>query len=492
MINAGYMLKTKSFFLFLLPVFFVLHGFIENYDFVPVKDAVLLTAVYLGSSLLIVLLSWLLFRDFTKAALFAFCILCLHFFFGSIHDFVKKTAPGSFIAKYSFLLSAIGVIFILLAVLLKKRKKPLQAVTRFLNLLFLLLMLVDIVMLSGKIARHQKISSALPPGFMSCATCSKPDIYFILADEYAGNTELKDLFQFDDSSFLRQLAARNFHTIPGSFSNYNYTPFALASILNMDYLALEGKARGKPDLAYCYEKIKNNIVLRFLQSQGYQFYNYSVFDFEGQPARTRETFLPAKTRLITAQTFLSRFDRDIRFNLVTKFKSKSSLKIITYANKKNNEHIDALTKQIAGTKTGAPKFVYTHLMMPHYPYYFDRNGIEQPFETLLEGRQTNKQAYIEYLRYANKKLLELVDHIQKSSTVPPVIILMGDHGFRHFTEPVAPEYHFLNLAAVHLPGKPYSRFTDSLSGVNLFRVILNSSFGQQLPLLKDSTIYLAD
>lgn len=131
-------------------------------------------------------------------------------------------------------------------------------------------------------------------------------------------------------------------------------------------------------------------------------------------------------------------------------------------------------------------------MMPHYPYYFDKKGKEQPFESLQEGNQGNKAAYIEYLQYANKKILALVEHIQKSSASPPIIILMGDHGFRHFNKPVDTKYYFLNLASVYLPSKNYSGFNDSLTGVNLFRTILNTSFNQKLPYLKDSTIYLRD
>jgi hypothetical protein len=317
-------------------------------------------------------------------------------------------------------------------------------------------------------------------------------MYFILADEYAGNKELKDLFQFDDSVFSHQLQKLDFHIIPYSHSNYNYTPFSLASILNMNYLGLQGKDRGKSDLTYCYESIRDNKLLQFLRSDGYNFYNYSVFDFEGQPARTMETFLPAKTRLITAQTFLSRFNKEIRFNFVYRWKSKRNLKIITYYNKTNNENIYSLTWKLAEQRTPQPKFVYTHLMMPHYPYYFDRNGKEQPFEKLLEGNQTNKEAYIEYLQYSNNKLIELVQHILKSSASPPIIVLMGDHGFRHFMEPVDLKYYYLNLVSVHLPSKNYAGFSDSLNGVNLLRALLNAQYGQHLPFLKDSTSYLKD
>jgi phosphoglycerol transferase MdoB-like AlkP superfamily enzyme len=131
-------------------------------------------------------------------------------------------------------------------------------------------------------------------------------------------------------------------------------------------------------------------------------------------------------------------------------------------------------------------------MMPHYPYYYDKDGKEQPFEKLLEGNQSNKEAYIGYLRYANKRLIELVQHILQSAPSPPIIVLMGDHGFRHFIKPVDLKYYFLNLVSVHLPSKNYAGFSDSLTGVNLFRAVLNAQYGQHLPYLKDSTSYLKD
>jgi phosphoglycerol transferase MdoB-like AlkP superfamily enzyme len=129
-------------------------------------------------------------------------------------------------------------------------------------------------------------------------------------------------------------------------------------------------------------------------------------------------------------------------------------------------------------------------MMPHYPYYYDKNGNEFPFELLIEGNQVNQHNYIEYLQYSNKKLLELVDHILKNSSTPPLIILMGDHGFRHISEAIDPKYYFCNLVSVHLPGNNYKAFTDSLTNVNLLRTVLNTSFGQRLPYLKDSTIIM--
>src|SRR5688500_14863518 len=136
-------LKNKPVFLILLPVFFVFHGFTENYDFVPVKDAFLLAVIYTAVALAITGVAWLYFRDLTKAALIAFLVTGYNFIFGSIQDSLRLHFPGSFLSRYSFILPVSLIVFLLLVVFLKRRKYPLQKITLYLNLLFLLLMAID-------------------------------------------------------------------------------------------------------------------------------------------------------------------------------------------------------------------------------------------------------------------------------------------------------------------------------------------------------------
>jgi hypothetical protein len=491
--RLAHTIKTKPLFLFLLPVFFVLHGFRENYDFVPVRDALHLTGLYLLASAVLIVIFWWLFRDIRRAGLFAFLIMGFHFFFGSIHDTAKKWFPDTFIIKYSFILPAVFLFFIILIIFFRKKKPVLLRTTLYLNVVLLILIIMDVGLLLAKtIQLENKEIGMLPSEMIPCDSCSKPDVYVIIPDEYAGNTELKEILKFDNSEFINQLTQRGFHTIPYSFSNYNYTPFSIASILNMQYLYLEGRNRSKPDVTYCFEMIRDNRLLSFLAFHGYDFYNYSFFDFKGQPARVRESFLPAKTRLITGQTFLSRFDRDIRYHLITRFKSKAELRRQTYKNKANNENILHLTTKTTTEKTSKPKFIFTHLMLPHYPYYYDKDGNEYPFEQLVEGTQGNQEQYIQYLLHSNKRLLTLIDHILKSSRTTPMIVLMGDHGFRHFVQPVDQRYYFLNHASILLPSNNYSQFSDSMSAVNILRTAMNTEFGQKMPYLKDSMSYLKD
>jgi hypothetical protein len=481
------LLKMYPLFLYLLPVFFVLHGSAENYDFVPFGDAIILTAIYILSTFVVFIICRLFCGNWLKASLLAFLLVAFNFFFGSLHDGLRSQFPGSFIVKYIFLIPFFVILFILVIIGLKRTKKNLRPALYYLNILLLVLVFIDTVWLTSKVLDPKKDKTVLSNGFTQCTNCDQPDVYLIIADEYPGNTELKDLFNFDNSPFLDQLANRGFHTVPNSSSNYNYTPYSIASILNMDYLDLDREGK-QPLLAYTYETTSENKILQFFQYQGYKIHNYSLSDFKGYPSHAQETFLPVKTKLITSQTFLSRMEKELGFHWI--LRSKRAMKKLVYRSNNNNEKLSQLVIQTSGKKTRVPKFVIAHLMMPHYPYYYDKNGNEFPFDLVIEGNQDNQHNFIEYLQYSNKKFLTLIDHILNNSTNPPVIILVGDHGFRHFKKPVERKYYFRNLMSVHLPTKNYSAFTDSLTNVNLLRTVLNTSFNQRLPILEDTTIIM--
>ena len=202
--------------------------------------------------------------------------------------------------------------------------------------------------------------------------------------------------------------------------------------------------------------------------------------------------MPGSISLITSQTFASRILKDINYNISTgKWKLDWGLERRTYEHLRNNENIIRAVKNKASEKTNVPKFIYAHLMMPHYPYYFNSKGHALPTQQLLNGQETNRGNYIEYLQYCNRRILGLVENIMANSD-SPVIMLLGDHGFRQGIGKDEHKYAFMNLNAIYLPDKKYSLFYDSISNVNQFRIFFNTEFKQQLPLLNDSTVFLWD
>jgi hypothetical protein len=486
-------MQKFPFYLILLPLFFVFHGFVDYYDIVRLNDVLRLLALYSTASLLLWGLAYLLFHCWQKAALFAFSLLCFHFFFGSLHDLLKNTPGTALLAKYSFVLPFSLVFFIGVFYFLKKTKGPFLKLSRYLNILLLVLIASDVPPLATKLGWNSaKRSAGTTTFFTACDTCSKPDIYLIIADEYAGQTQLKELFQFDNSGFENALRKRGFHLVQDARSNYNSSPFSVASMFNMNYLeGIEGDDDKKHDVKLCFEQINRNNMVRFFKGAGYQLINYSIFNFDHQPSTNLIPFFPTNDRLISAQTFWSRLERDLFFHLHLAFDSQPKINRPYYDVLRSNEENIAQLQREVSRMSLQPRFVYTHVMMPHYPYYFDKEGNPFPAETIGQDGPFGKESnYVSYLQYSNKKFLTLIDHILLRSKIPPIIIFMSDHGFRFYNPSLDLKYQFMNINAVFLPNKNFQDFYTGLSNVNQFRVLLNAAFGQKLPILKDSTIFI--
>ncbi len=491
-VDLANIISKRPYYLLLLPIFFVLHGFMENLGVVPAKDAIELLGIYLFSTGLVLLLIWLVMRNLPGAAFYTFLLMCFFFFFGVIHDFLKSALDNNFFSRYSFILPFSLVAFIALYFYSRSSKRTFRKTTVYLNTLFIVLLLIDITLLITKISSPIKEKTG-QRAWIPCTDCPKPDIYLIIADGYPGKIELRDLMQFDNTAFVSRLTKRGFNVIDSSTSNYNFTPFSIASMLNMDYLnKIQGSNSNREDMRICYTTIKQSAILQYFNSQGYELYNYSIFDFEEDPSLARPTFLPGRTSPITSQTLLKRLEKNLAHNLVTKFKIPFLQHWLNNVELKNNTKLYSKTKELASKKTNKPRFVYTHIVMPHYPYYFDSTSNKTAEELLSIENATNLELFKGYLVYANNKYLELIDHIQENTDAKAIIIFASDHGFREFKDPVDKRYHFLNLNSVYFPDGNYSGFYNGMSNVNIFRAIMNSHFNQELPMLRDSTSFLRE
>jgi hypothetical protein len=487
----------KEYFLLGLPLFFVLHGYLDHYGDIPCKDAFFLAGEYLGSVLIFALVFALIFRSFRKGAVFSFGIFCFYFFFGAAHDTLKEALGISFLVTYSFILPATFFIFLVLFLYLRKAKGSFHGFTRYLNLVLLVLLVLDVVLILAKSAKVQsvppsiKIPAAAPEVQLSSSNdFPYPDIHLIIADEYAGRRSLKELFDFDNMPFEDSLRRRGFYVVDNSRSNYNYTVASMASLFQMDYLTeLEGK---KTEDIYRVSKalINQNRFVDTLLGKGYRIRNFSVFDLAGQPP-FEEPYFPQKTNLITDNTFFARVKADIGYHAALTFKVNSELDKVKaslrHELEAENRKMDAVVSE-AATAVGAPRFFYTHLMMPHDPYLADSAGNLMRLHDLFGRPSDEKKRYLGYLQYCNRQLLSFIDNLQQYSVRPSVILLMSDHGFRRAGTPV--DYHFNNLNAVYFPDENYSGYYPQLSNLNQLRMLLNKQCGDRWPLLADSCVHL--
>jgi len=483
----------KPIFLVLLTVFFVLHGYTENFDVIPVADSLYLLGVYIAASILVCWLFWLFYHDVGKSAIMSFAIMAFQFFFGSLQDTLKAGFAQGFFSRYSFLLPFFLVVFLLIIVGLRRRKNGVARVSAYLNVLFALLILIDLVWLADKaLSTYDRNRPTSSHNIASCDTCARPDIYFLLFDEYSSSTALRELWNYDNDDLDNFLRQKGFSIQAYSRSNYNFTPFSIASTLNMDYLDIPNpRACTVKDYSACVSSIRNNRICSMLEALGYEIVNYSIFDLDKNPSPVVEDFLPLKTKLITSQTFLSRIRKDLFYHLLTgKFEIPWLSSDLIYTTYHNNEKIINATLKESMSVSVKPKFVYSHIEMPHPPFYYSQDRKQTDRNVLVEeNNKLSPSSYLGYLPKTNLVIKQLVNSIITNAKRPVVIILMGDHGFR--TRQPEP-YHFRNQNAVYTSFSTDNWFDPNISNVNEFRVLSNHLFQTSFSLLKDSTVFLRD
>ena len=150
-----------------------------------------------------------------------------------------------------------------------------------------------------------------------------------------------------------------------------------------------------------------------------------------------------------------------------------------------------------------PTFVFSHMLIPHPPFVFDRNGNFISGE--MVKKRSNKENYIEQLIFTNKKVEELIDKLISNSEVSPIIILQADEGpfprryriqGRDFNWKQASKTELRQkmgiLNAYYLPDFDKNVLYPSITPVNSFRLILNHYFNTHYKLLPDKNYAFVD
>jgi hypothetical protein len=131
------------------------------------------------------------------------------------------------------------------------------------------------------------------------------------------------------------------------------------------------------------------------------------------------------------------------------------------------------------------------VLKPHSPYVFDREC-----GTLPRAKEVDReQPYLAQVECINRMLLQTVGEILRTSEVPPIIILQGDHGTKflgatgyaraELVPPAAARERVGAFGAYYLPGGGAAAFGDTVTVVNVLGNVLRHYFGAQLPRAGD-------
>ena len=485
------LLKKYPFFLLLFSLFFFLHGWAENYSSISFSEAFLVGLSVFVVNIILFVIFYFFTRKILYAALITFFVIVWYFFFGAIHDFIKSTILLYPIKRYSVFLPLVLLATIFWIIYLKKRERHWQKFSLYLNMLFITFCLIDLLKLGYNAAAKSKTVHTIK--FNYAAVRSKPDVFLLLFDEYPSYKSLKDSFGFENKEMENFLTKNSFKSLP-IHSNYELTVFSMAAMFNMNYVAngYNPNAVSQKDEQQRFNEIKNGEVFNIFKKMGYKIENNSIFDIQNAPGVSGEnSFLLGHGFLLTDKIFLNRLNKDVGWSFpLWLVKLLPFLRHQTeYSHRDDNLITEKKALSLPDKSSKSPIFLYTHLLLPHGPYYYDSAGTEIPFQVFNQPNSwNNRQNFISYLKYTNKIAERLITKIQ--STKPhAIIIFMSDHGFRFYNdEKTFQEAFFENMCYINFPDKNYGSFSQPITNVNFFSYLFNNQFGQEIRYLKDTSL----
>ncbi len=430
----------------------------------------------------------LILRDKYKAGIIASLLIILFFSYGHIYNYIEgKSFSGLIIGRHRWLiliwmgLLAIGIWWVL------KKLLDTQTTTKVLNIIAVIALVFPIMQLglySFRTINQATLGYASSGEFEYLSPPPNqrlPDIYYIILDGYSRDDILNKYYDLDNSHFLQRLQAMGFYVARCSQSNYAQTQLSLASSLNHDYLEnIDARfTSGNKSRLGLTELIQHSTIRKALESFGYKIV---AFDSGYEPTRLRDADLYLSPQvvadindfenLLLRTTFGRVFAEGIAFlNLPPDWETRDQ------AHRERILFTLAELRQLS--ELPGPKFVFVHIVSPHWPHVFGPNG--EP----VHERPDSVSGYRNQVIFINSQIEPILQQLISQSEPAPIIIIQGDHG--SIIE--SPQRRMSILNAYYLPEGGGQSLYENISPVNTFRLILIYYFAGNAPLRADLSYY---
>jgi len=494
-------LKNIPFYPFLLAIFPILSLLGNNIQEVDPRVALRSTAISLGATLLVFLAARLILRSWPRAALLSSFLLVLFFSYGHLYHALREIPSlGLQLARHRYFIPAYALMALLgIFWIVWKVKQPANP-TLALNLAAILLLVFPAYQVTGALLRTsiatEQQTAALSAGELPIQSPQgMPDVYFIVLDMHTRSDALQQDFGHDNSDFINGLRELGFYVADCSRSNYPETSQSLISALNMDYVStlsqqMADQGRDPNDITVL---IKQSLVRYQLEAVGYQTY---AFESEYEWSRLTDAYhylrsteapytllQPFEAMLIQSTALL--IWADTTYQAATETSDNPFHGINASLENHVNQQLFILDYLPGLATVNEPKFVFAHIIVPHIPFVFEADGSIVSDPGFYSGRLSEPidrehllQGYVNQVTFIDTRILEVVRQILQDSAEPPIIVIMGDHGLEA-------DNRLAILNAIYLPGEGSQHLYPSITPVNTFRVIFNTYFGANYPLLPD-------
>lgn len=436
----------------------------------------------MGTAILLTIFKIVL-KDWYVAGIFTTLALVLFFSYGHFYAELENTQFfGIPLGRHRYWIPTWIAIFVFSFWWGKGRGWNFEALTKILNIIAVFALIIPVLQIAryqirSSQARSQVDGSGIVSNLMLSGDTAPPDIYYIILDGYARDDILSKFYELDNSEFLNKLSQLGFSIAYCSQSNYAQTQLSIASSLNANYLEninerykIGNKSRsGLPEL------IKNSAVRQSLESMGYKIV---AFDSGYDATRIEDADEYYSPKVIQdINDFEDLFIRTTFARVITE--GIAFLNLPPNWEARDNAHRERILYTLDKLKDipdiEGQKFVFTHIISPHWPHVFGPEG--EP----VHEHPDSVSGYKNQVIFISNQILSVIEEIIKNSEVPPIIILQGDHG----SVIESPQRRMSILNAYLLPDGGDVLLYEGITPVNTYRLIFNYYFGSDLPFLED-------
>jgi hypothetical protein len=490
---------------FAFAIFPILALLSTNITEVSPRVALRSLVISLTATLILLIITFIITRNWKKAALTTTLFLLLFYSYGQVYELLQKhPIIGFSLGRHRYLIVIYALLILVGLWLIFIRIKNFNNISQVLNFIGIILLVYptfQILYYSVHTAlSDQRMVNVSPPINSPVVPDNKklPDVYFLVLDGYTRADALKQDFGYDNSTFLNSLRDMGFYVADCSRTNYVNTHSSLVSTLNMDYkpaLRDELAAQGFTTQEDLWLLIKNSKVRGLLESLGYKtisfesgfpwsrfqdadiYMQYTGVPYEMQVMQPFEAMLIRSTALLiwSDTTYKSLPDYKHTIFGATNFPFEFHI----------NQQLYILDQLPHLASFPGPKFVFAHILITHYPFVFDENGnilTDPGFYSKNNNEPIDEEHFIEGytngIKFTNSQLTDILHTLITKSDNPPIIVMMGDHGL---TE----DSRSSNFNAYYLPGDAKKVLYPTITPVNSFRLIFDTIFGTHYGLLPD-------
>jgi len=434
----------------------------KNYDELIFQD-ILISLAIVSVSIIIWIVIRKIIKNSNKAALITGVGVVFFFYFGYVQDALNGILVSNIpVNKTSILVPISIIIFIILTIYFIKSKNNFESIIKIANVVSITLILVVCVQF-----------------IIPDASAEKPNVYHIILDEYTDNEILTKKFGYNNEKFLEFLNNNGFYMHDKLFSTFGGTVKELNVIFNMEYPKKLGW------MSEDYESLNNNKVMSIFSNQ-----NYSII--ETNSMMRWKNFSDVDTKLCYDTNFINSefLDQVLGKSIIRYFLEKYQQDTRRDTVRCTFDVLNEITLKIDG-----PKYVFSHVYVPHPPFLFGPNGENViPDHREISGLQSweDPQGYVNQLIYATNEITVVIKNIVKNDP-NAIVIVQGDTGTLTGTDiskKTMKEIYQAHsiLYAVRIPDVEDS---DYMIPVNTYRVIFNNYFNMNYDYLEYHS-YLVD